>query len=229
MCFSATASFTASATLLTIGIVSVTKSTTVPQRVLASIPFLFGIQQFSEGVLWLSISYPALLFLKAASTYTFVIIGSLIWPVLIPFSIMHLEPDKKKKKILSAFFILGALVSIFLSYFMISYQVIADATCYHIQYHFLYPDNVEYVFLFYFISAVFPTIFTSINRLHYTGAIATVSLIFAGVIYEKYLFSVWCFFVSIISILILWVIIQLNKDILSVKLNSIERKKADAN
>lgn len=211
MCFSASASFVASATLSTIGILSVKKSTTAPQKVLACIPVLFGIQQFSEGVLWLSTSNPNLESLAVPATYTFVIIGSLIWPVLIPFSIMQLEPEKGKRKILSGLFILGVLVSSIFSYFMLCYRVVADASCYHIEYHFLYPDRVEFVYVVYFIAAVFPTIFTSIKKLHYTGAIVTISLVIARLVYEKYLFSVWCFFVSVISVMILWVIVKMNE------------------
>ena len=55
MCFSAEASFGASAILLTIGVISLNKSVNVPQKVLSCIPFIFGVQQFSEGILWLSL------------------------------------------------------------------------------------------------------------------------------------------------------------------------------
>ncbi len=52
MCFSATASFTASGILAAVGLLSIAKARTLPMRIFASTPLLFAIQQASEGVLW---------------------------------------------------------------------------------------------------------------------------------------------------------------------------------
>jgi len=60
MCFSATASFGASAVLGVIGIVAVAKAKTNPQRVFATIPLIFSVQQLSEGFLWLSLKNQSL-------------------------------------------------------------------------------------------------------------------------------------------------------------------------
>ena len=59
MCFSATASFGASAVLGVIGVAAVAKAKTKPQRLFASIPLVFAVQQLSEGFLWLSQNIPA--------------------------------------------------------------------------------------------------------------------------------------------------------------------------
>ena len=55
MCFSATASFGASAVLGAIGIIAVAKAKTKPQRLFATIPLIFAVQQLTEGLLWLSL------------------------------------------------------------------------------------------------------------------------------------------------------------------------------
>ena len=56
MCFSATASFISGATLCVIGVATL-KQTKAPAEVpIALIPLLFGIQQLTEGVIWLSFS-----------------------------------------------------------------------------------------------------------------------------------------------------------------------------
>ena len=56
MCFSAGASFGASAILGTIGIVTLKKAKTTNQIPFASIPLLFGAQQAAEGALWIGLS-----------------------------------------------------------------------------------------------------------------------------------------------------------------------------
>ena len=56
MCFSATASFGASAVLGTLGVITVAKAKTKPQKFFGTIPLLFSIQQLTEGLLWVSLT-----------------------------------------------------------------------------------------------------------------------------------------------------------------------------
>ena len=54
MCFSATASFISGTALCVIGVATL-KQTKAPAEIpFALIPLLFGIQQLTEGVIWLS-------------------------------------------------------------------------------------------------------------------------------------------------------------------------------
>ena len=57
MCFSASASFVASAALLTGGVATLKQTTNNGQIPFASIPLLFGAQQLMEGFLWLSLQF----------------------------------------------------------------------------------------------------------------------------------------------------------------------------
>ena len=55
MCFSATASFAAGTALSAVGGLTLRKSQGKVELPLALVPLLFGVQQFSEGFLWLSL------------------------------------------------------------------------------------------------------------------------------------------------------------------------------
>ena len=70
MCFSATASFVAGTTLSTIGVATITKVKQRSELPFALIPLLFGIQQFIEGIIWLTFSHDAPL-LKQTMTYIY--------------------------------------------------------------------------------------------------------------------------------------------------------------
>lgn len=87
MCFSAEASFGASVIIVSIGVVAVKKSTTVPQRIFALIPFIFGVQQFTEGILWRSLDHPGLSRWTNMSTYTFLFFAQVVWPIIALLSI----------------------------------------------------------------------------------------------------------------------------------------------
>ena len=100
MCFSAGASFGASAILSVIGTAAIMKARTIPQGLFAGIPIIFSIQQLAEGMLWLSLKDPGLATWQPFFTYTFLIFAILFWPVWVPFTIYKLETDTKRRKAL---------------------------------------------------------------------------------------------------------------------------------
>ena len=71
MCFSANASFISGSVLTIVGVATVLKAKTPSQAAFGSVPFIFAIQQFSEGFVWLSLhgfGYPGL---EGIPTYIF--------------------------------------------------------------------------------------------------------------------------------------------------------------
>ena len=70
MCFSATASFTAGLFLAGIAVVTLKSVRQTHELPIAAIPLLFGIQQLSEGVIWLTFGLDALR-LKAVMTHAY--------------------------------------------------------------------------------------------------------------------------------------------------------------
>src|SRR5438445_11955235 len=101
MCFSATASFGAGAVLGTIGIIAVAKTKTNPQRLFATIPLIFAVQQFTEGLLWLSLKDPALASRQFLLTHIYLVFAMAIWPLWVPLTIRLLEKDARRKKIMN--------------------------------------------------------------------------------------------------------------------------------
>jgi hypothetical protein len=110
MCFSASASFGASAVLGVIGVATVAKARTVPQRLFASIPLVFAVQQLTEGILWLSLRDTGSDLNQSFFTYTFLVFAMMVWPVLIPLSIRVLETDAKRKRIMNLLLFVGLFV-----------------------------------------------------------------------------------------------------------------------
>lgn len=211
MCFSATASFGASVIIATIGIACIKKSTTIPQKVLSCIPLIFSIQQFTEGVLWLSLTHVGLIPWKMAATYSFLIFAQVVWPTMVPLSVMLLEKDPRNRKILKGFLALGIVVSTYLAYCLIFFKVQSSVSCYHIQYDVDYPRLFKYSGLLYFVVTVIPPIITTLKRLRLLGVIIFLSYVITIIFYEDYLVSVWCYFAAIISIVVLSVIMKLNE------------------
>ena len=98
MCFSAEASFAGSIIISAIGVAVVTKVHKPSQLLFACIPLFFGLQQFTEGVLWLTIPNPEYLGLQKFATNLFLVMADVLWPTLIPLSVLMMEENARKKK-----------------------------------------------------------------------------------------------------------------------------------
>ncbi len=210
MCFSATASFTGASVLTAVGMKTIATTKKPNQYYLASTPLIFALQQCSEGILWLSFSNPSLAHLQSIAAYTFVMIGALVWPVWIPFAVMQLEPIEKCKSNIRITCLIGLCFSLVLSTCMFFYPVTAEIQSHHIRYHFLFPNYVEYAYLMYFVAAVVPAFISSIQHLRLVGILSVITLVIAELVYRQFVFSVWCFFVSIISLFIYSVLQKIN-------------------
>lgn len=201
MCFSATASFSAGIVLSAIGIVSIKKVQHHYQCLFAAIPLLFAIQQFSEGILWLTLPYPDLYYLQRGTTLLFLIFAQIIWPLYVPVSILLLEKQKTRKNIQRVLVGIGLLVSCTLGYYLYMYEVHAEIDCYHITYIQSYPEKFRILGgILYGIATIAPSFFSHIRRMWMLSVTILISYIITALFYENYLISVWCFFASVISI-----------------------------
>ncbi len=211
MCFSASASFAASAILLTIGAISIKKSKTGPQRLLSCVPLIFGIQQCTEGILWLGLSHTEWQYLRRPATYAFLVFAQVVWPIMVPLSMLRMETFPKQKKILKVFLGIGILLASYLAFCLGYYDVSANIDCYHISYNLDYPKITLLLGILYFLPTVIPPMLSSIKRLRLLGTTIFFSYLITHIFYKDYLISVWCYFAAIISLIILSIIMKLNK------------------
>lgn len=212
MCFSAPASFTASAALLIIGVIAIRKASTTPQRVLAGVPLLFSVQQFSEGLLWLSLSAPGHEHWHHASMYIFLVFAQVIWPSYVPFFVLLPERHPIRKRILRFLLATGIGTSLYLSYCLLLYPVSAVIDGYHIRYDLDFPlGNKWHSGISYIIAAVFSPFISSSKHLRFIGALLLGSYLVTRIFYHDYLISVWCYFAAVLSLTILALIVHSNK------------------
>jgi hypothetical protein len=207
MCFSPEASFAGGAILSAIGVVSIRKVHAPSQIVFASIPLFFGFQQFTEGLIWLTLPLAGYVGLQKASAYTFLIMAQVIWPVMIPLSVLFMEESKKRKKFLYLLLIVGATLSAYYLYCLIFFNVNPQIMGYHIQYNNDFPESLAMIsFIFYLTATITPLFVSSIKRTHMLGILMTLSCLVTAIFFTQYLTSVWCFFAALISGVIYWIL-----------------------
>ena len=223
MCFSAGASFGASAVLSVIGVVVIKKAKSPYQIPFTSIPFIFAVQQFSEGFVWLALSYPFFAPWVKISSYTFLVFAQMVWPICVPVSVAMLERNVKRKKIVFCFVGRGVVVSSYFAHRLFMYGVQPNITGHHVAYKQVHPDSWGHVAdMFYGIATLVPTFLSKTKKMWIFGLAITISYIVTYIVYTNYILSVWCFFSSIMSIIIYFIVRRMisdHKNLLHAKVN----------
>jgi len=207
MCFSAEASFAGGVIISAIGIAAVTKVHRSSQLVFASIPLFFGIQQLVEGSLWLTIPLGDHVSLKEVSTYIFLIMADVLWPTMIPLSVLMMEDKLKKKKILLVLLGMGITLSMYYAFCLFYFDVMPEIKGYHIHYNTTFPKYLSMpAFIIYLVVTITPLFLSSIKRTRLMGVLMFLSCLVTAIFFTQYLTSVWCFFAAILSGVIYWIL-----------------------
>jgi hypothetical protein len=209
MCFSAEASFASGAVLSAVGAASMRAVSRPEQRLFASIPFIFALQQFSEGFVWTTLESGSNAHLQEAAAGVFLVTALIVWPVMVPLSVHFMEEVHARKILLSLLLAAGGVVSMFYVYCLLSYDVYPRIDGFHVQYVNAFPVNwAGRVFVLYLASTVLPLFVSSVKRMRLFGALIAAACAISGLFYSQYLTSVWCFFAALISVTVYWILVE---------------------
>jgi hypothetical protein len=177
-------------------VATVIKAERKAQIPFAMIPFLFGVQQIVEGMLWLTFRFDDQL-LNVTMTYLFVLFSHILWPIFLPFSIGLMETVAWRKKVISAFQITGIAVGLYLLYFIVRYPVASEVHG-HMVYVLPYVKE-QPVLEFYLAATCVAPLFSSHRIIKIFGVLALLLFMVAYWYYTVAFFSVWCFFAAVLS------------------------------
>ncbi|MCU9838872.1 hypothetical protein OEZ49_13925 [Ruegeria sp. WL0004] len=219
MCFSATASFVAGTVLIAGGAVSLRRARDLRSRFLGfgAFPLLFGIQQMSEGVLWLSLDSPDVA-QPGGAALVFLFFAYWFWPFWVPLSAALVEPDRTRQRLfegLSAFgFCLGA--ALYLPVLVDPDTLDICLVRHSIQYEnpVMFPGEAAktVVRLVYALVICLPLLGSSHRQVRIFGALIVASVA-AGFVFAAYAFtSIWCFLAALISGYIVYMMYALARD-----------------
>ena len=143
MCFSPEASFAGGIIISAIGVATVKRIHKPSQLIFASIPLFFGIQQITEGFLWLTLPDPGLINIQKISTYLYLIMADVIWPSMIPVSVLLMEENTRKKRVLRIIAAIGMILSLYYAFCLLSFDVDPQISGYHIFYKTGFPKSLS--------------------------------------------------------------------------------------
>lgn len=204
MCFSAEASFISSGVLTLAGLYAIRKTLTSQHKnfiLVALIPLLFAIQQFSEGFVWVFLQTQNEIGWKIAS-YFFLFFALVVWPSWIPLSLSRIDPDRKI--VFYILFIIGVVYGVLAYIPMIIYPDIVETNiCNHsICYSQMHPFRSPIALIIYLVLTIGSTFICSWKFIRYLGILISGSAIVSYLFYSYAFVSVWCFFSAVISVFI---------------------------
>jgi len=216
MCFSASASFTSGVLLLPAGIYCVRKALHLERKYLliSSFIFIFSLQQFIEGSLWLALAAEHNTAITIFSRF-FLFFSHLLWLVLAPVAAYSLEDNGKKKAIFKYFILSGLIfgISLYLPLLMNKDWLSVHIVNYSIYYEtrLLYDSfiSINIVALLYAAIITLPMVLSSNRNVRIFGTIIFLSIAPAYLVYYYAFISVWCFGAAILSLYIIHIISRL--------------------
>jgi hypothetical protein len=202
MCFSAQASFAASAGLLALGSYALARHHSKKSWMMACIPLFFGIQQAAEGVVWLTqtghISYPLT---SSLAPYMFLFFAFFIWPLWMPTAVEKFDGSHVLTPPLQ---LIGAGTALLLAFFTLSNGVTVSSYHHHITYSVDYPLWLYWPLgIGYVLAVVLPFFLASERLLPLFGAAVFSACVISYTAFYMAFTSVWCFFAALLSFFVL--------------------------
>lgn len=212
MCFSATASFTASAALLPAGVAAIHRAYRIDRRYLAlcALPFLFGLQQLAEGLVWTAGARQDAAGV-ASFSLAYMFFAWMAWPVWIPFATFFIEPARRKP-IYLVFAIAGGMLGAvqFFPYFAHEGWLVTTFLGRAISYggtelfDLIIGRNLTYSI--YVTIIILPLLIASDRQVRVFGVLVTLVLVTTYLFFRYAYISVFCFGGALMSLYLVYLI-----------------------
>ena len=202
MCFSAEADFAVAAVVAPVGVAALRAAPRPRALPLAALPLLLALHQVTEGVVWLGLEGSASAGLQDAATLTYLAFAQVVLPVLVPLSILLIEPDRGRRTWMAALLAVGAAVAARFTWILasnpIGAQALDNVIVYDTDWEFGYVVAAGYV-----LATCGPALIASSRTLRWFGVASLAGLLLASIVRYSAVTSIWCVYAALISVLVL--------------------------
>ena len=210
MCFSATASAAAAATLIPIGAycINIARKNMPGWLMLSAYPMAFGLHQAIECAVWLGINSNNQSLVDMASL-GYVFFSHFFWLFWVPFSVYYMEMEGTRKRFLGILTILGFLygLSLFIPLILREGWLVVEV----VQNSLLYKTTIicggivdrQVVRGIYALQVFLALILSTNHKVRLFGVMIMISVIGTFAFFKYAFVSVWCFFAAILSVYLL--------------------------
>jgi len=223
MCFSASASFTASAVLMPLGLYAhhlADRAERPGYKPLALVPFFFGVQQFVEGLEWTAIDRGTVEPLATIAGLGFLFFAYCFWMIWIPWSAWSISRNIDSKALqhrLKWVAIVATVLGIAF-YLPVLFNPPALQPAVHSNGRLLYDLSSLHSVLHNFVNTepvgelvywgfiVLPLLAVRDRAVKLFGVLIFISIFLTWLTYSATFNSVWCFYCAVLSIVVIWIV-----------------------
>jgi len=190
--------FTLAGILLVLGVLTLQKASHPREWLFASLPLLFGLHQFDQGIVWLGLYHvgsPATLHLTST---LFIFYAQAALPFIVPLAIWLLEPENPRSKLIGGLAALGFLIAIY-----ITWGLIADPTTVKIHDGSLLYSNPHsaklWVAATYILTTCGSLILSRSVSIQLFGWLNLIGLTVVFIVAQYSFTALWCLYAAIVS------------------------------
>ena len=203
MCFSATANFVAAGGIAAIGVATLRHVQQPRAVLLATMPILFALHQFTEGFVWLGLDHRIRPEAEGHVVFLFILYAQGILPLLMPLATLLIEPPGRRRQIIAGLTALGAAECAYIVYALIAYPSMASA-----EHHSIHYDNpltaTAWIAAIYVVVTCGALIASTHKVVRWFGLLNLAGVV-VTLIAASYAFtSVWCLYAAVISAMLYW-------------------------
>jgi hypothetical protein len=202
MCFSPQADFTAGVVVVGIGVETLRRVRVRRELIVGALPLMFGLHQLVEGFVWLGLRGEVSSGVGDTAKETYIVFAHAVLPALVPLGFALLEPDRRRARWMWPLVALGFLLGGYLLWQVTAYPVGAYPQARCIDYVTHTPNDLL-IGVAYVAATCGPALLSSPRHLRWFGAVSLVGVIAAALVRLDELTSLWCVYVSLVSVLVL--------------------------
>jgi len=201
VCFSPEADVAAGVFVGAVGIDALRHVHRRSELALASLPLLFSIHQFVEAAVWGSLSGAVSPDLGRVATWIYLGFAFGVLPVLVPFAVLGIEPEVRRRRLIAPFCVLGVFVAATLTNALVHGPIGVMMAPYHL----IYVTGLRYgaqLTALYVLATCGPLLVSSYRRVVIFGAANLVAIPVLLWLTVTGFVSLWCVWAALTSIAI---------------------------
>lgn len=190
--------FTLAGILLAIGVLTLKKVSRTNEWVFASLPLLFGLHQFDQGIVWLGLMQQVNPQTFHTASELFVFYAQAVLPFWVPLAVWLIEPRGVKRGLLLALVVIGGLLAAYVAWGLTQYP-----TTVHIQNGSLVYSNASteylWVALLYILTTCGSLILSRSVTVQLFGWLNLFGLVIVYILAHYAFTALWCLYAAMVS------------------------------
>lgn len=195
------ANFTLAGILLVIGILTLNKVSHPRELVFASLPLLFGLHQFTQGIVWLGLYHMVSPNTLHLASMLFVFYAQAILPFWVPLAIWLLEPGSPRRQSIAALMVIGGLLMAY-----VAWDLVQQPTEVYIDHNSLVYHNPQtrhlWVALIYILTTCGSLILSRSIAIQLFGMLNMLGLLLVYLIAQYSFTALWCLYAALVSVIL---------------------------